>query len=128
MKAHRAAWELAYPEACIPKGLFVLHKCDVRHCCRPDHLFLGTQQDNMDDMVSKGRSLCRKGEDGPNSKLTWSQVKEIRNLLSTQTCATLSRKFQVSESTIRNIKFNRTYVEEPSRLLQQECNTLDTFL
>lgn len=50
--AHRVAWELTYGS--IPIGLSVLHKCDNRPCCRPDHLFIGTQLDNMRDMANKG--------------------------------------------------------------------------
>lgn len=52
--AHRAAW-VAYRGA-IPDGLMVLHSCDVRACVNPGHLYLGTHQDNMNDMTSRGRS------------------------------------------------------------------------
>lgn len=51
--AHRLAWEMAYGP--IPDGLSVLHRCDVPLCVRPDHLFLGTQQDNLEDARAKGR-------------------------------------------------------------------------
>ena len=52
--AHRVAWELT--NGPIPKGLNVLHRCDNPVCVRPSHLFLGTQADNIADMVSKGRN------------------------------------------------------------------------
>ena len=54
LKAHRVSWEMAF--GTIPPGLLVLHKCDVPACVRPDHLFLGTQQENMDDCKRKGRT------------------------------------------------------------------------
>lgn len=53
--AHRVSWEILNGD--IPNGLCVLHKCDVRPCIRPDHLFLGTRGDNARDAMSKGRHV-----------------------------------------------------------------------
>ncbi len=59
VSAHRYAWVLANGE--IPAGLFVCHKCDVPACCRPSHMFLGTNEENLADMTAKGRrSIGRK--------------------------------------------------------------------
>lgn len=54
--AHRAMWRAL--KGPIPNGLHVCHTCDVRHCVNPDHLWLGTNQQNISDMVAKGRGPC----------------------------------------------------------------------
>lgn len=69
--AHRAMWELWYGP--IPVGMFVLHRCDNPPCVRPDHLFLGTQKDNLADCATKGRVDRDKGR-----KLTDAQVRAYR--------------------------------------------------
>lgn len=54
--AHRASWLLHRGE--IPSGMMVCHTCDVRHCVNPEHLFIGSAQDNTDDMMRKGRRVA----------------------------------------------------------------------
>ena len=75
---HRAAWRLMKGE--IPKGLWVLHKCDNPVCVNPAHLFLGTASDNCKDMLAKGRARPKtsKGSAHANSKLTEDLVRDIR--------------------------------------------------
>ena len=77
-RAHRLAWRITYGP--IPDGLHVLHRCDNPPCVRPDHLFLGTHAENMQDMVDKGRArnAAHPGELNPGAKLTLRQVIEIR--------------------------------------------------
>lgn len=72
--SHRVSYQMFCGE--IPKGLFVLHRCDVPTCVNPEHLFLGTNQDNSDDMVRKKRSTW--GDRNSNVKLSSFEVLEIR--------------------------------------------------
>jgi len=76
LRAHRAAWIVTYGP--IPDGMQVLHKCDEPQCVRPEHLFLGTNLDNVADRESKHRN--RFGERHGNAKLTDQAVREIRDV------------------------------------------------
>ena len=76
IKAHRASWELH--KGSISKGLNICHHCDNTRCVNPDHLFMGTQKQNVHDMISKKRNSF--GAKRPNAKLTEDQVLEMREL------------------------------------------------
>ncbi len=75
---HRLAWREA--NGPIPDGALVLHRCDIRACHEPTHLFLGDHKDNSDDMIAKGRQRHpgRPGELNPSAVLSDAQVAELR--------------------------------------------------
>lgn len=107
--AHRVAWELK--NGPIPLGLYACHKCDVRSCINPSHMFLGTHKDNADDKVAKGRS-GRVPNNKHRARLSLDQVKTIR---SDPRCGReLARAFGVSYSTISMVRNGRTWREEES--------------
>ena len=103
--AHRISWKIH--NTYIPKGMHVLHKCDNPACVNPEHLFLGTHQDNMDDMKNKGRQANHVGVSNTRAKLNETQVRVIRAYCPVITHKCLSDIFGVSTSTIGMIA-NRT--------------------
>lgn len=102
---HRLVWE--QHKGLIPDGHCVLHKCDNRKCININHLFLGTKADNSADMANKKRSTI--GERNPKAKLTWEQVREIRQ--SSEKTRNLVLKYQVCRATINYIRANKTWKE-----------------
>lgn len=108
MLVHRASWLIHY--GVIPDGIFVLHKCDNRKCSNPDHLFLGTQKDNIFDMVSKGRNRYVSGEKIVQSKLKTEQVIKIKKLLAQNISnKKIAESFNINHCTVSDIKNNKTW-------------------
>ena len=106
-KAHRVSWMLHNGD--IPEGMHVLHICIAnRRCVNPDHLYLGTDQDNMDDKVNQGR--VPKGEAHYKAKLTDEEVIEIRKkyIPWKYPLRKLAREYGVNQSTISDIVNNKT--------------------
>ena len=110
--AHRVSWERVNGQ--IPEGLFVLHKCDVKLCVNPQHLFLGTHSDNMADWVAKGARRAS----AKTNKVTYEDAQEI--IASSDSASVLSKKYGISMwaiSAIRNgrsWKHQRTYLRGES--------------
>lgn len=99
-RAHRLSWSV-FRGPLDPKML-VCHKCDVPSCINPDHLFLGTHDENMADRTRKGRQTTIRGEAHVNAKLTLAQVEEIRRAPGPQ--RVLAARFGVSGSAISLIR------------------------
>jgi hypothetical protein len=109
-RAHRVMWERVFGP--IPEGMNVRHRCDNPRCVRPDHLELGTQAENIGDVVARGRRWKggrpierHRGEWNGRAKLTWAIVEEIR---ASYTGARgqksdLAAKYDVSKSSIGRI-------------------------
>ena len=101
--AHRFSWKITYGP--IPHDLFVLHGCDNKICVRPDHLFLGTQRDNVRDAIQKGRFIFN-----PRAKLSFEKAQEIKVLYqSGNTARQIASVYNVSEGSIRTILSGRTW-------------------
>lgn len=102
VKAHRVSYELHKGK--IPEGMCVCHKCDNPLCVNPDHLFLGTHKENMQDKVKKGRAFTgnQKGVSNGAAKLTEADIRAIREAQGS--CKQLADKFFTSPMNISLIK------------------------
>jgi hypothetical protein len=114
MKTHRLSW--IFLRGPIPDGLCVLHHCDVPACINPDHLYVGTVQNNVDDMWARGRQPKdynhppQDCENNPNALLSNKQVAEIkRMLLDGKRQVDVARMFGVSRFVIWSISKGRTW-------------------
>lgn len=109
-KSHRVAWILT--NGPIPKGKSILHqpeKCNHRWCCNPAHLYVGTQFDNVHDMIRIGTKIQPRGESSPNAVLTNAAVRAIRGLYNTVNASVLAERFGVKLCTIRDVAKGRSW-------------------
>lgn len=120
MSAHRVSYEIVYGE--IPEGMEVCHKCDNPSCVNPNHLFLGTRQDNIDDRERKGRNVFFVGEEQPRAKLTKKAVKDARweRAYKGTSFQMLADRYGVSKKTMMNAIKGVTwkcvaYIPEPPK-------------
>lgn len=105
--AHRLSYQIKNGE--VSKGLLVCHTCDIRLCVNPDHLFLGTHQDNAQDKVNKNRQL--KGRQIRQAILTEDQVLSIRKrYICGEKIPDISRELELTYHNVYNVITGRTWV------------------
>lgn len=106
-KAHRLLFQIKFPGNYF--GVVIRHKCDNPSCCNLEHLEKGTQKDNVQDMMKRKRAAV--GSKMPTAKLHEEEVREIKKLLKNEHTKIISKKFNVSNSTIAAIKNGRSWKE-----------------
>lgn len=108
--AHRISWNLH--KGSIPDNLWVLHRCDNPRCVNPEHLFLGTTQDNTADMVAKGRHRPPPypiGEQQWSAKLTAEKVRLIRSMADNYSHRDISSRFSISKTQVARILCGKSW-------------------
>jgi hypothetical protein len=116
ISAHVAAYRLFVGE--VPAGLYVCHRCDVKMCVNPDHLFLGKPADNVADMDAKQRrrTVALSGQrhwktaERAWKKLTPDKAREIR--YSTTPTRLLAEQYGISKGTVRAVRRGATWADE----------------
>lgn len=104
--AHRIAYQLTFGP--VAHGMDVCHRCDVRLCCNPDHLFVGTRSENIKDAVHKRRLVGRPNRH--NAKLMDADVVRIRfQLKRLVPCSEIAALYGVSRQAISDIKHGRKW-------------------
>lgn len=97
--SHRLSYNLINGE--VPKNMYLCHKCDNPKCCNPEHLFVGTPQDNMIDKIIKRRQ--------PNLVLNPEKVMEIRSLKGEYKLKEISKKVGVSLSLVKDVIYGGSW-------------------
>ncbi len=114
IQAHRASWRIFKSPDPIPKGYFILHKCDNTSCVNPEHLFMGTAADNTRDMINKNRQKKNNGEyygeKVVQAKLTREMVLIIRQKLEEKIpCTEIAKELNINKYAVYDIKRNKSW-------------------
>ncbi len=105
VRAHRVSWTLVHGP--IPIDMQVLHRCDTPACVNPEHLFLGTHQDNMADLRAKGRAYGAPGEANFGAKLTEAQATKI--MADPRPASQIARGYRITPSAVDMIRNGRSW-------------------
>ncbi len=110
--AHRRSWEMHY--GAVPEGMYVCHKCDVRNCVNPLHLYVGTHTDNMRDKRVRGRASRLRGSSNPSSVMSECDVVTVKKMLANGVRGTeIAKRFGVSPSAICLINRGKKWKHVP---------------
>ncbi len=109
-KSHRLAYQLFVGDI---GDQWVLHRCDNRKCCNPEHLFLGDHQENMRDMARKNRARAHPGTHNPNAKLSEQDIAAIKTIprrsMGGMTNAEIAFKYGVHRETVRRYRAEKEF-------------------